>query len=144
MKYIVLMVCLVLLVSCVPIPAEPPPDSPGEAGLRDLATLFAMTDGKIDATEYEAVLLKIRDCARDDLDVLKDQGLITDAGYAGYVAYLTGVLMSSVMFQRAEAVEEGELESYWSGDWDEYNLIHLKWTLAYCQDTGEYEWLKTE
>lgn len=91
-----------------------------------------------------AVLLKIRDCARDDLDVLKDQGLITDAGYAGHVAYLTGVLMSSVMFQRAEAVEEGELDSYWSGDWDEYNLIHLKWTLAYCQDTGEYEWLKTE
>lgn len=151
MKYVVLVICLVLLVSCVPIPAEPPPepvpaslDSAVEAGLIDLASTFARSDGQADITEYADVLLGIRDCVSDDVGEATDFGLKTAAGHTGFISYTVGVLLSSVMFQRAEAVEEGELESYWSGDRDEYSLIHLKWTLAYCQDTGEYEWLKTE
>ena len=94
------------------------------------------------------MLLGIRDCITDDLGDFADLlGLETEAGHTGYVAYLVGVLRSAVMYHRHMAVESGEVNSYFPDDnpWrDQYNLLHLKWTLAYCEDSGEYEWLKTE
>ena len=177
MKYVILIVSLALLVGCVPIPAEPPPepvpdflDSAVEAGLLDLASVFARHDswtftrhdnqfarhdgqfarhdGQTDVTEYVDVLLSIRDCITNDLgDFAADLGLETEAGHTGYVAYLVGVLRSAVMYHRHMAVESGEVSSFipddnpWRG---QYHLLHLKWTLAYCEDSGEHEWMKTE
>lgn len=149
-SHIAIGIAFVLMLSaCVPIPAEPvpPPDSAGEAGLRDLASVFAEADPQTDVTEYVDVLLSIRDCIRNDLGGFAVLGLETEAGHTGYVAYMVGVLMSTVMYLRHMAVESGELNAYFpdgESREDHYGLTHLKWVLAYCEDSEEYEWLKTE
>ena len=118
-----------------------------EAGLFDLALMFTRSDNLTDATVYVDTLCSIRDCIENEIGDGTSQGLKTAAGQTGFISYTAGLLMSSVMFQRVQAVESGELNSYFpdgESRKDHYSLTHLKWVLAYCEDSGEYEWLKTE
>lgn len=143
-KLAAIWITLVLTLSAfVPIPQQAPPET--KAGLSDLASVFAKWDTQDDTTEYMELLTEFEQCVHD---LAEDYGswTYTDSEMTAQVIYPTAVLMAAASMERSEKVESGELNSYFpdgESRKDQYSLTHLKWVLAYCEDSGEYEWLKT-
>ena len=99
-------------------------------------------------TPYNSLLYGIREFEKCVHDTAEDYGnwTCTDSEMTAQVIYTTAVFMAAASMERSEKVEASELISRFpdgESRKDHYSLTHLKWVLAYCEDSGEYEWLKT-
>ena len=99
-------------------------------------------------TPYNSLLYGIKEFEKCVHNTAEDYGNWTYTGseMTAQVIYTTAVFLAAASMERSEKVEASELISCFPvGEprKDHYSLTHLKRMLAYCEDSGEYGWLKT-